>query len=57
MIIAVAALVMLAALLSAPRIRKYAREKNRAAAPPPAATQSSSSNSSSDGNSNDGQRP
>jgi hypothetical protein len=30
LIIAVAAIVMLAALLSAPRIRKYAREKVRA---------------------------
>ncbi|HYY56470.1 MAG TPA: hypothetical protein VE842_04005 [Pyrinomonadaceae bacterium] len=33
-IIAVAALVMLVALLSGPRIRKYAREKNRGGASP-----------------------
>ncbi|HEX8772504.1 MAG TPA: hypothetical protein VF735_02795 [Pyrinomonadaceae bacterium] len=37
LIIAVAAVIMLAALLSAPRIRKYAREKARAESAPPAA--------------------
>jgi hypothetical protein len=40
LIIAVAAIVMLVALLSGPRIRKYAREKTRASehVAPPAAT-------------------
>ncbi|HEX8142850.1 MAG TPA: hypothetical protein VF553_09660 [Pyrinomonadaceae bacterium] len=37
-IIGTAAIIMLAALLSAPRIRKYAREKARAESAAPAAT-------------------
>ena len=37
LIIGVAAIVMLAALLSAPRVRRYAREKARAESASPAA--------------------
>jgi hypothetical protein len=42
LIISVAAIVMLAALLSAPRVRKYARERARAESNEPAATTSTS---------------